>query len=140
MTIEKLKNYRNLKSELEDVKAEIDSLKVTDNAKGSQKDFPFILCNHKIEGVTDENYSLLEYESDLKAQIKEVERFVNAIPFRNVRKAITIYYIDEIEEGEDKPTWEDVTNELKSGQSSDAIKKMVQRYIKNVPNVPHVPN
>lgn len=130
MTIEKLKNYRNLKSELEDVKAEIDSLKVTDNTKGSQKDFPYILCNHKIEGVTDENYSLLEYESDLKAQIKEVERFVDAIPFYKVRKAVKMYYLEPVDESGNKANWNAIAGSFNDGTTEYSIKKCVSRYLK----------
>lgn len=33
--------------------------------------------------------------------------------------------------GEDKPTWEDVADKMDGGQSSEAIKKMVTRYLKN---------
>ena len=70
MTVEKLKRYREWKSELEDISSKIDDVKVTDSTEGSQKDFPYILCNHKIEGVADEDSNLLVRKSTLKAQIK----------------------------------------------------------------------
>ena len=56
---------------------------------------------------------------------------MNGIHNYRIKKAIQIYYIDDIESGEDKPTWEDVADKMDGGQSSEAIKKMVTRYLKN---------
>lgn len=135
--IEKLKRYRELKSELEDLEQNIPV--VQDSVQGSQAEFPNVLQNHHISGVEPVNYSLLERKSDLKAQIKEIEVFVNSIPFYKVRKAVKLYYIEPIESGEDKPTWEKVADSI-PGETAGSIKMKVSRFIKTVTNVTHVTN
>lgn len=130
MTKEQLKRYRALKLELQDINANVGDSTIHDSVKGSQEEFPYILGNRHVEGVPDEGYSLLVRKSDVKSQIKEIEEFVNKIHNYRIKKAIQIYYIDDIESGEDKPTWEDVADEIGGGQSSEAIKKAVTRYLK----------
>lgn len=130
MTKEQLKRYRALKLELHDINANVGDSTIHDNVKGSQEEFPYILGNRHVVGVPDEDYSLLVRKSDVKSQIKEIEKFVNKIHNYRIKKAIQIYYIDDIESGEDKPTWEDVADEIGGGQSSEAIKKAVTRYLK----------
>ena len=129
VTKEKLKKYRDLKLELEDLEFEINQLKVQDNSKGSSKYPPYIMQTHKIEGTAAENYGMLEHKADLKAQIKEIEDFVKKIPDYKIRKAVRIYYIDKIEQGEDKPTWEDVADEI-PGETSNSLKSKLKRILK----------
>lgn len=131
MTKEQLKRYRALKFELADVNTQIQLGSTQDSVQGSMKEFPWTIGPRHVEGVPDEDYDLLVRKSNLKAQIKEIEDFVNGIHNYRIKKAIQIYYIDDIESGEDKPTWEDVADKMDGGQSSEAIKKMVTRYLKN---------
>lgn len=131
MTKEQLKRYRELKLELQDINAGISNSTIHDSVSGSKKEFPWTIGTRHVEGVPDEDYDLLVRKSDLTAQIKEIEDFVNGIHNYRIKKAIQIYYIDDIESGEDKPTWEDVADKMDGGQSSEAIKKMVTRYLKN---------
>lgn len=131
MTKEQLKRYRERKLELQDINAGISNSTIHDSVSGSKKEFPWTIGTRHVEGVPDEDYDLLVRKSDLKAQIKEIEDFVNGIHNYRIKKAIQIYYIDDIESGEDKPTWEDVADKMGGGQSSEAIKKMVTRYLQN---------
>lgn len=131
MTKEQLKKYRALKFELADVNTQIQLGSTQDSVQGSKKEFPWTIGTRHVEGVPDEDYDLLVRKSNLKAQIKEIEDFVNGIHNYRIKKAIQIYYIDDIESGEDKPTWEDVADKMGGGQSSEAIKKMVTRYLQN---------
>lgn len=131
MTKEQLKKYRELKFELADVNTQIQLGSTQDSVQGSKKEFPWTIGTRHVEGVPDEDYDLLVRKSDLTAQIKEIEGFLNSIHNYRIKKAIQIYYIDDIESGEDKPTWEDVADKMDGGQSSEAIKKMVTRYLKN---------
>lgn len=131
MTKEQLKRYREWKLELQDINAGISNSTIHDSVSGSKKEFPWTIGTRHVEGVPDEDYDLLVRKSNLKAQIKEIEDFVNGIHNYRIKKAIQIYYIDDIESGEDKPTWEDVANKMGGGQSSEAIKKMVTRYLQN---------
>ena len=131
MTKEQLKRYREFKLELLDINAGISNSTIHDSVSGSKKEFPWTIGTRHVEGVPDEDYDLLVRKSDLTAQIKEIEDFLNSIHNYRIKKAIQIYYIDDIESGEDKPTWEDVADKMDGGQSSEAIKKMVTRYLKN---------
>lgn len=131
MTKEQLKRYRELKLELQDINAGISNSTIHDSVSGSKKEFPWTIGTRHVEGVPDEDYDLLVRKSDLTAQIKEIEDFLNSIHNYRIKKAIQIYYIDDIESGEDKPSWEDVADKMDGGQSSEAIKKMVTRYLKN---------
>ena len=131
MTKEQLKRYREWKLELQDINAGISNSTIHGSVSGSKKEFPWTIGTRHVEGVPDEDYDLLVRKSDLTAQIKEIEDFLNSIHNYRIKKAIQIYYIDDIESGEDKPTWEDVADKMDGGQSSEAIKKMVTRYLKN---------
>lgn len=131
MTKEQLKKYRELKFELADVNTQIQLGSTQDSVQGSKKEFPWTIGTRHVEGVPDEDYDLLVRKSDLKAQIKEIEDFVNSIHNYRIKKAIQIYYIDDIESGEDKPTWEDVADKFYDGSTGDSVKQAVSRFIRN---------
>lgn len=131
MTKEQLKKYRALKFELADVNTQIQLGSTQDSVQGSMKEFPWTIGTRHVEGVPDEDYDLLVRKSDLKAQIKEIEDFVNGIHNYRIKKAIQIYYIDDIESGEDKPTWEDVADKFYDGSTGDSVKQAVSRFIRN---------
>nr|DAZ21589.1 MAG TPA: hypothetical protein [Caudoviricetes sp.] len=128
MTKNLLKQYRMLKLEFDDINATTCSKTVKDSVQGSMKNHPYIKGIRHIEGVADE--SLLYKKSDLKAQLKAVEDFVKSIEDSKVRKAIEIYYIDDLDESCEKPTWENVADKFKDGSTGDSIKKTVSRYLK----------
>lgn len=131
MTKEQLKKYRALKFELADVNTQIQLGSTQDSVQGSMKEFPWTIGTRHVEGVPDEDYDLLVRKSDLTAQIKEIEDFVNSIHNYRIKKAIQIYYIDDIESGEDKPTWEDVADKFYDGSTGDSVKQAVSRFIRN---------
>jgi hypothetical protein len=150
MTKEQLKRYRERKLELQDINAGISNSTIHDSVSGSKKEFPWTIGTRHVEGVPDEDYGLLVRKSNLKAQIKEIEDFVNSIPNYHLKKAVCIYYINDVESGEDKPTWEDVAEEIGNGFTSKKLEVQLGRYIKsynsfqksvtNVTNVTHVTN
>ncbi len=131
MTKEQLKRYRALKFELADVNTQIQLGSTQDSVQGSMKEFPWTIGTRHVEGVPDEDYDLLVRKSDLKAQIKEIEDFVNSIPNYHLKKAVCIYYINDVESGEDKPTWEDVAEEIGNGFTSKKLEVQLGRYIKS---------
>ena len=131
MTKEQLKKYRALKFELADVNTQIQLGSTQDSVQGSMKEFPWTIGTRHVEGVPDEDYDLLVRKSDLKAQIKEIEDFVNSIPNYHLKKAVCIYYINDVESGEDKPTWEDVAEEIGNGFTSKKLEVQLGRYIKS---------
>lgn len=131
MTKEQLKKYRALKFELADVNTQIQLGSTQDSVQGSMKEFPWTIGTRHVEGVPDEDYDLLVRKSNLKAQIKEIEDFVNSIPNYHLKKAVCIYYINDVESGEDKPTWEDVAEEIGNGFTSKKLEVQLGRYIKS---------
>lgn len=131
MTKEQLKRYRALKFELADVNTQIQLGSTQDSVQGSMKEFPWTIGTRHVEGVPDEDYDLLVRKSNLKAQIKEIEDFVNSIPNYHLKKAVCIYYINDVESGEDKPTWEDVAEEIGNGFTSKKLEVQLGRYIKS---------
>lgn len=135
MTKEKLKNYRNLKLELEDLEIKIHTLKVQDSVSGTSKYPPHIMQTHRIEGTAPENYSLLEHKAELKAQIREIEDFVNNINDFVVRDALNLKYIriEEDRNGKKKPApkWFQIAQKIDCGLSGDAIRMKAKRFLKN---------
>lgn len=128
MTKEKLKNYRSLKLELEDLEIKIHSLKVQDSVKGTSKYPPHIMQTHRIEGTAPENYGLLEHKSELKAQIKEIEDFVDGISDYKVRKAVEMYYINPVDESGEKIKWEKIADYFNDGSTGESWRKKTDRY------------
>lgn len=128
---DKLKEYRALKLDLEDVEQKLETKVVQDIVQGTSKESPYIMQNHRIEGVPDNYRSLLIEKSDLKAQINLIETFVAKIPCRKARKAIRIYYMEPIDEDGDKPTWNMVADKLNDGSTGDSVRMLADRYLKN---------
>lgn len=93
MTKEQLKRYRALKFELADVNEQIRLGSIQDSVQGSMKDHPYIMQNHKVAGVPDEDYDLLVRKSDLKSQIKEIEEFVNGIEDAQMQRIFRLRYM-----------------------------------------------
>lgn len=130
MTKEQLKKYRALKFELADVNTQIQLGSTQDSVQGSMKEFPWTIGTRHVEGVPDEDYDLLVRKSNLKAQIKEIENFVNGIKDFKIRKAIKMYYIEPIDESGEKIKWESIANKFYDGSTGDSIRISVQRYLK----------
>lgn len=131
MTIkEKLKQYRTLKLELDEVNCKINEKCIKVGVQGSMKNHPYILQNHTIGGVTNEDYGLLERKSEIKAKIKAVDDFVNGIDDYKIRKAIMIYYMDPLDDSCEKPTWISIAEKFNDGSTANSLKMSVSRYLK----------
>ena len=131
MTIkQQLKQYRALKLELDDVNDKINEKSVKGSVQGSMKNHPYILQNHTIGGVANADYGLLERKSEIKAQIKAVDDFVNGIDDCKIRMAIMIYYMNPLDESCEKPTWKGIAAKFNDGSTEDSIKQSVSRIFK----------
>lgn len=130
MTKDELKQYRALKLELEDIDIEIRNGTIEDSVQGSMKNHPYIKGIRHIEGVTAGSYGLLYRKSDIKAQIRAIEQFVDSIEDLRVKYAVRRYYIDSVDEDGNKATWETIADKLNDGSTGDSIKKTVSRYLK----------
>lgn len=136
MTKEQLKRYRALKLELQDINLQIQLGSTQDSVQGSMKEYPYILGNRHVEGVPDEDYSLLVRKSDVKSQIKEIEKFVNEIDDNIVYKSLMYKYIiiEKDRNNKIKPPlkWYQVAQKVNCGLSGDGIRMKVDRYLKNI--------
>ena len=130
MTKEQLKRYREWKLELDEINDEINEKCIKGSVQGSMIDYPYILQNHKIGGIADADYGLLERKAEIKAQLKAVDDFANGIDDYKIRKAIRIYYMEPLDESCEKPTWGSIANKFYDGSTGDSIRISVQRYLK----------
>lgn len=122
---EKLKNYRALKLELEDVDAQINSGTVQDSVQASQREYPWVKGTRRIRGVPDEDYSLLVRKSDLKAQIREIEEFVDKIADKEIRTIIMLRFI----RGKRPKSWQSIAMKLGYG-SEHTPKRKIENFLK----------
>ncbi len=117
MTKEQLKKYRTWKAELADLELDTNNKTVHDSVKKSKREFPWTLGNDHIEGVPDENYDLLVRKSNLKAQIKEVDDFVNGIEDIQLQRIFRLRYLTS----KKKLSWLSIA--MKIGYSSEHTPK-----------------
>lgn len=137
MTTKQLRNYRSICAEIDDLEEKSnrqDGEHYVGDTVPSGSRFPWNVRNVHISGYEYDYDGGVSYQSklaELKERKKQIENFVNGIPDYQIRKAVRLYYIESIEDGEDKPTWEDVADEVGNGVTSEALKQTVRRYIKS---------
>lgn len=130
MTIEQLKKYRDICSEIDEIQQELNGKHYAADTVSVCAPPSYTAHSKRIEGyLPDGNtISLLARLSDLRAQQRACEEWVKHIPAYRTRKAIELYYINPIESGDDKPTWESVADKIGNGETSYSLKKAVGRY------------
>ncbi len=118
MTLEELKKYRLYCSEFNEL-------------------------SHKLKNSTSEESTLYRMKK-LSEKIEAIERYVESIEDYKVYRAIKMYCIEPIGEGEKAPDWEEVACRIGNGCTESAIRKAVSRHFKkiekisqNVTNVTH---
>jgi len=126
LTIEQLKQYRDLKNEIADLEQRIENAVVMDSVQGSDAEFPHILHSVKLEGVPngDNTYrvQLLEAKLKCKALFNEINDFINSIEDSQLRRIFRYRFVDGLQ-------WEQVTDNIE-GYTVYALKKKVYRYLK----------
>ena len=132
MTKEQLKKYRTLKAELIDIEADIKAKTVHDSVQRSKREFPYTFGHYHIEGVPDEgafdeNYDLLIRKSKIKAQIREIEKFVNGIEDIQLQRIFRLRYLTS----KKKLSWLCIA--MKIGYSSEHTpKRKHDTYLKKI--------
>ena len=106
MTIKELRQYRLICSELQQIECGLDS----GNFSGSMVE---LLRRKKI--LTDEKTLC--------------EETVRKIADRRVRRAIEIYCFELVGTDTSTPKWEDVADRIGAGNSGEAVRKAVERYL-----------
>lgn len=132
MTTDELKQYRSICAEIKDIEDELKGVYVGDSVS-SASSFPYSKHTVHIEGYKPGGGTVAKLArlSELKVQKSEIEEFVRGIKDYKIRKAVKLYYIEPIADGEDKLTWEMVADKIGNGVTSSSLKMSVKRFMKN---------
>lgn len=96
MTAERLKQYKSLKAEIEELAEQIQMLESSDIVQGSDREFPYIKHNFKVETAEcDRTRELLRKELQLlKTEYRKLNEFINNIADSEIRRIFRYRYIE----------------------------------------------
>lgn len=96
MTAERLRQYRSLKVEIEELAEQIHMLESSDIVQGSDREFPYIKHNFKVETAEcDRTRELLRKEIRLlKTEYHALNEFINNIADSEIRRIFRYRYIE----------------------------------------------
>lgn len=96
MTAERLRQYRSIKEEIKELAEQIHKLDSSDIVQGSDKNFPYIKHNMKVEtGECDHTRELLRKELQLlKTEYHALNEFINNIADSEIRRIFRYRYIE----------------------------------------------
>ena len=96
MTAERLKQYKSLKAEIEELAEQIQMLESSDIVQGSDREFPYIKHNMKVETAEcDRTRELLRKELQLlKTEYRKLNEFINNIADSEIRRIFRYRYIE----------------------------------------------
>lgn len=132
---EKLKQLRYLKSEIEMLKKQIESIEpdtVVDSVRGSSRYFPYIERNFKIEGIDYDDYNrkARRLERQLKRRLEELmdlveetNSFIENIDDSLIRQIIALRYINGL-------TWDQVAVHIGGNNTAESVRKAAERFLK----------
>ena len=133
MTVEQLKQYRSLNSEIEEINAEINSTYIThDVVKSSSQCYPYTQGVAHVEGLPYDNIQLKRLQnrkSKCQLEIVKIEHFIDSIEDSLTRRIFTLRYISKLRAGYKFMSWQQIANII-GGTNRDAIYKSSMRYLK----------
>lgn len=96
MTAERLRQYKSIKAEIEELAEQIQMLESSDIVQGSDKEFPYIKHNFKVETAEcDRTRELLRKELGLlKSEYHALNEFINNIADSEIRRIFRYRYIE----------------------------------------------
>ena len=96
MTAERLRQYKSIKAEIEELAEQIQMLESSDIVQGSDREFPYIKHNMKVEtGECDHTRDMLKKELGLlKAEYHALNEFINNIADSETRRIFSYRYIE----------------------------------------------
>lgn len=118
---EKLRNYRAVCAELEDVTAELDSLSVTSTVQSAATP-PYSKHSVPVSGLppTDRVRTLLARQAALRALKCEVECFVDSVEDYEIRRIISMRYIN----GKRQKSWQYIALKLHYRSEHTPVRKL----------------
>ena len=126
MTIEKLKKYRDICSEIKDIKSKLSGSYVGDTVQSGSK-HPYSVHNVHIEGLvpSGNTVSLLARLSDLKKQKSEIEEYIENIDDYQTKKMFEMKFFEY-------KTYLQIAMTLSNGKMSEScVKKRIDRYVRH---------
>lgn len=136
MDKEQLKQIRYIKSEIDVIENQINNIEptmVTDKVTGSSAYFPYVQRSFTLEGIDTEECerrtrrlqrNLIKRKEKLLELQEEVNNFIDGIEDSLVRQIITLRYIEGL-------NWYEVSDRIGENSTSESVRKIAERYIKN---------
>lgn len=125
MTAERLRQYKSIKAEIEELAEQIQMLESSDIVQGSDREFPYIKHNMKVEtGECDHTRELLRRELGLlKAEYHALNEFINNIADSEIRRIFRYRYIEGLK-------WFQIASRLKVCGDGSTERKKHDRFLK----------
>ncbi len=130
MTKAELEQYRSIATEIDEIRDRLNKNTVHGTVTGSDSEFPYVKHCISVGGVEETERSKRDMLliQRLERQKREIECFVHNIPDSITRRIFTYRYID----GRVKPSWQWIAFKIGGGNSADAVKKRVYRFLKAI--------
>lgn len=127
MTKKELEEYRSVVAEMDEVRERMKANTLSDTVTGSDTDYPFTAHTIRVAGITDNAARRRDalLLARLEKQKRKIEEFVHNIPDSVTRRIFTYRYID----GKVRPSWQWIAFKIGGGNSADAVRKIVSRYL-----------
>lgn len=130
MTKAELEQYRSIAAEIDEIRDRLNKNTVHGTVTGSDNEFPYVKHCISVGGVEETESSKRDMLliQRLERQKRGIEYFVHNIPDSITRRIFTYRYID----GKVKPSWQWIAFKIGGGNSADAVKKRVYRFLKAI--------
>ena len=130
MTKAELEQYRSIAAEIDEIRDRLNKNTVHGTVTGSDSEFPYVKHCISVGGVEETESSKRDMLliQRLERQKRGIEYFVHNIPDSITRRIFTYRYID----GKVKPSWQWIAFKIGGGNSADAVKKRVYRFLKAI--------
>jgi hypothetical protein len=134
MTKEQLKQIRQLKNEIELLKAQIQEIEhtiTTDTVKGSDTSFPYSSHSIMIRGIDEDDYNrkVRRYQKRIRKRVHELvellevtNEYIEGINDSMIRQIIILRYVNGL-------GWKDVATKLGGNNTADSVRMMLDRYL-----------
>ncbi len=125
MTAERLRQYKSIKAEIEELAEQIQMLESSDIVQGSDREFPYIKHNMKVEtGECDHTRDMLKKELGLlKSEYHALNEFINNIADSEIRRIFRYRYIEGLK-------WFQIASRLKVCGDGSTERKKHDRFLK----------
>ena len=127
MNKKELEQYRSIVAEIDEIRDRLNSNTVHGTVTGSDSKFPYVQHSISVGGVveTERNRRDMVLIRKLELQKQDIEDYIEAIPDSVTRRIFRYRYID----GKVRPSWQWIAFKIGGGNSADAMRKNVMRYL-----------